>query len=110
MTLTKKIFEALFTDSRIEKSKDVRYLFGQFTISFIFEKDNTTMFFDADLSEKNIVELAEAEFGKDETGLVFDEYGVLDMSNGEIIEYLDENAERLALHIPEWDIKTIINN
>ena len=67
------------------------------------------MLFDAWLSEKQIIDLAEKEFGKGETGLVFDEEDYLDMSKSEILNYLNENAERLALHVPEWEIETQID-
>ena len=109
MTLTQKMFETLFLKNSIEKSKDVDYSKGEFILTFRFDKDNTSMLFDAWLSEKQIIDLAEKEFGKGETGLVFDEEDYLDMSKSEILNYLNENAERLALHVPEWEIETQID-
>jgi len=109
MTLTQKIFQTLFDDYSIEKTKGISTTTDDYLISFEFSKDTTVMWFHALLSEKQIIALAKDEFGKDETGLIFDESGYLDMSKSEIMQYLDDNAERLAMHVPEWEIETQID-
>ena len=109
MTLTQKMFQALFNDNSIEKAKDVAQSGNEFKLTFRFEKDDTSMFFDVWLSGKQIIDIAEKEFGKDETGLVFDNEGYLDMSKNEILQYLDDNAERIATQVREWEIEPQID-
>lgn len=109
MTLTQKMFEALFLDDSIEKTKNIFYCGGEFVLSIAFTKEDTTMAFDAWLSDNQIIDLAEKEFGKGETGLVIDEEDYLDMSKNEILQYLDDNAKELAPHVKMWNIESVID-
>ena len=109
MTLTQKKFQALFNDNSIEKTKEVAQTANEFVLTFRFDKDDISMLFDAWLYEKDIIDISEKEFGKDETGLTFDNEGYLDMSENEILQYLEDNAERLATQVLEWEIETQID-